>query len=400
MGANNPNYIPSKYFQEGILDKDTGEPLAAGLVYSWADEARTIAKPLYAKVDASPTNNYVALPNPTTLSSIGTFNYCGNDIIPYFYPYDENGNLELYFIDVVSAGGEPQFTRENIPDLSSAQPDEETEEINYIPNGQFSSHNNIFKSDPSGEDDLIVDDITEMAPGFWTYERSTSSTAKDYVIFERFGSATSNPTGNPRYAIRIKCEVVDVGDTFKGLRVKFRDVNKFTSPSQSYNFSFSAKTNIGTSTPLAVNLIKNYGTGGDAEESIPLSTFNITNTYDTYNLNHTFDSNEGKTIGSDDDDFIQLEIAFPANSLFDMSFTNFVLIVGDEFPLNYPVRILSQDFYKSIMGWNTTWTTRNSCKLERIWKLFRDPTIDNRIYSNDISNWRLYYQRYNRQSGR
>ena len=120
MGANNPNYIPSKYFQEGILDKDTGEPLAAGLVYSWADEARTIAKPLYAKVDASPTNNYVALPNPTTLSSIGTFNYCGNDIIPYFYPYDENGNLELYFIDVVSAGGEPQFTRENIPDLSSA----------------------------------------------------------------------------------------------------------------------------------------------------------------------------------------------------------------------------------------------------------------------------------------
>ena len=83
MGANDTRYIASKYFQEGIVDKNTGEYLAGGKVYSWADAARTIPKPLYAKVDDTPGNTYPELPNPAILSSIGTFNYSNIDLHIY-----------------------------------------------------------------------------------------------------------------------------------------------------------------------------------------------------------------------------------------------------------------------------------------------------------------------------
>lgn len=356
MGANNTRYIPSKEFQEALIDKDTGLALADGKVYAYKDNARTVRKPLYAKVEGAPDNTYEELPVDTNgaiiLSNIGTFNYCGNDIIPYFYPYDENGNIELYYLKVDSSDDVEQFTRFAVPNLAEdVQPDEEIEEINYIPNGQFIVHNDVPLIDDTKDQGEIISDVVEVAPGNWTFERSSGSLAKDIILFDRFGSATSNPTGNPRYAIRLKCENPDAGTTFKGLRCKFRDVNKFTSPAgQLYNFSFSAKTNLGGEAIITVKVVKNYGTGGDAEETIINENKTITNSYTTYSTQIDFGNNEGKVIGDNDDDYVMLEISFSTSILFDNSFTDFVLIANPDIPINYPLRTVNQDIYKSLSG--------------------------------------------------
>jgi hypothetical protein len=353
MGRNNTLYIPSKQFQEGILDKDTGKPLSTGKVYTFKDSARTEPKPLYRKVDSIPNNTYEPLPNPVILSNIGTFNECTNDIIPYFYPYDENGNLELYYIRVTNSEDVEQFTRVAQPNLSELTPEEEIEEINYIPNGQFSSHNDVPLIDILKDPGEITQAVTEIAPGNWTYERTEGSSAKDIVIFERFASASIDPTGNPRYAVRIKCEIVDGDDEFKELRLKFRDVNKFTSPvGQIYNFSFVAKTNIGTLANFTVRATKHFGDGGSPDEEILIegATKSVGDLYTAYSVNINFDDNVGKTIGDNDDDYVMLQIAFAEGAQFDFSLTNFVLIVGDQRPLTYPLRTVNQDIYKSLAG--------------------------------------------------
>src|SRR5690606_38403032 len=67
---------------------------------------------------APPNYNYSPLPNPVTLSNIGTpMNVVGDNVAVYYRPWDdfEPAQLETYYIVVEDALGNPQFTRENWP---------------------------------------------------------------------------------------------------------------------------------------------------------------------------------------------------------------------------------------------------------------------------------------------
>src|SRR5947208_2792433 len=97
-----------------FVDKTTGFPLAHGLVYFYSQTNQSVLKNIYDE-------NGNALPNPSVLSSVGTFQDGGNNnILPYYYLFDNNGNPEKYFIKVYSSldGITPatlQFTRDNWP---------------------------------------------------------------------------------------------------------------------------------------------------------------------------------------------------------------------------------------------------------------------------------------------
>lgn len=113
------HYIPAFSIEDVLLDKDSGVPLSGGLVYFEQDNQRGVLKPIYQITGTSPNYSYIQLPNPMTLSSIGTFeDSLNNPVVPYFYPYDAEGDPEYYYIRVTSADDVPQFTREAVPYVS------------------------------------------------------------------------------------------------------------------------------------------------------------------------------------------------------------------------------------------------------------------------------------------
>lgn len=132
-------YIPAFSIEDVILDKDTGAPLSGGQVYFEQDNQRGVLKPIFQITGASPNYTYTQLPNPMTLSSIGTFeDAMGNPVVPYFFPYDGAFNPEYYYVRVESADAVEQFTREAVPYIPLESNSEVLSVItNEISNPQF-----------------------------------------------------------------------------------------------------------------------------------------------------------------------------------------------------------------------------------------------------------------------
>lgn len=131
-----------------MVDKDTGLPLAGGKIFFFRDVSRTEPKPVY-QLTGTPGSgySYTALPNPITLSSVGTIQNAGGDnVILYLFPYtgtpDDSENIpDNYYIVCESAGGIEQWTRQAFPNLTAAG-DVTKDQIpvaNQIANPQFSN---------------------------------------------------------------------------------------------------------------------------------------------------------------------------------------------------------------------------------------------------------------------
>jgi hypothetical protein len=318
--------------QSLFRDKDTGLPLRNGVIAFYEDEARTISKPVYKLSGSPPNYSYVSLGSEITLSSIGTMqdDNTGDDIILYYFPFegtpeDSDGNVELYYVTVENESGVNQFTREAWPNFINTE-SSSTDFTNYVPNGQFLFHNDVPLTDTTKDAGEITAPITTVAQGDWTFERPAGSTAKDIVTFEAFNSYVSDPSASPQYRIRIICETPSAGDSYKDLRIKFTDVNKFASTTQKYTFAFTGESNETGSLSVSLILIKNFGTNGSATTETPLGNlvipaggYSVAQTTQGF----TFGVNTGKTIGADS--YLQFAIRFPTDSGFDSSLTNFIL---------------------------------------------------------------------------
>ncbi len=133
-------FILDPTLENYFVDKSTGAPLAGGFIYFYEDDNRNVLKPVY-QLSGSPPNYTVAeMPNPITLSSVGTIQDSeGNNVAIYFYPYDSFGNLQNYYIVVQDANGDNQFTRENWPGIMSGEtPEAQSNSFsNMLSNPQF-----------------------------------------------------------------------------------------------------------------------------------------------------------------------------------------------------------------------------------------------------------------------
>lgn len=342
-------YILMQDLQEYFVDKDTGLPLSAGRITFYSDINRTVLKNIYQLTGSPPNYTYAPLPNPLILSAVGTpQDASGNDVAVYYFPFDINGNVELYYITAESAGLVSQFTREAWPNLEETSASAEDVK-NYVENGQFLIHTNIPETSTSSAGQ-VTSPITILAQGGWSFERPMGSSATDFVTFSRFASPVNFPSANPRYACRINTTIPNAGDTFKDLRLKFNDVNKFASEDQEYTWSFAGQTNSGTSTVVSIEIVKNYGTGGSAQTITNVGTITIPASYEIFNIPFIFDTNVGKTIGILDDDFLQIVLRFPTNSVFDVSVTDFVLTPGNVVLADFPQTPNSNFLYSSIAG--------------------------------------------------
>lgn len=116
-------YVLLYSFEQYFVDKDSGAPLAGGTISFFQDSDEITPKLVYQLVGGPPYSDasYVALGNSLTLSAVGTpQDDNGNNISIYAYPYDADGNLQLYYISVANSNGVPQFTRHGVPNISPA----------------------------------------------------------------------------------------------------------------------------------------------------------------------------------------------------------------------------------------------------------------------------------------
>ena len=199
------------------------------------------------------------------------------DDVIYYFPFDDEGNVDLYFIEVDSATDVAQFTREAYPNFFGDDGEVNISDENFVSNGQFLLHQNIKADDPA-DDDKITESITDIAYGDWTIERDGSNSA-NFLRFHRFPSFLANPEKNPRYAVEVESTGAD--GTFIDLRIKWQNVNRFAEDGQSYTFSFVGETVGVASLDIDVYLIKNFGTGGSAEteEKLNDTPINLDETY-------------------------------------------------------------------------------------------------------------------------
>lgn len=358
MGLN-PKLILAPSLQMYFVDKDNGLPLTNGSVVFFKDQARTIPKPVYQISGTPPNYLYNVLPNPISLSSVGTFmDNSGNDILPYYYPYtgtpdQDQSDVELYYIEVYDSLGVLQFTREGWPNFGAGDIVTSQDITNFVPNGQFLAHINIPAISANNFiADEVYQTVTTLGQGGWTFERSNNS-ATDLISFLRYPT-TEDPTGNPRYAVEINTTAPGT-ETFKDLRLKFPDVNKFASTTQMYNLYFEGGSLTGsTVNGIQLILIKNFGTGGSTTTETILKTFSLPSG-DVISINTPilFGINANKSILADDD-FIQLAIRFPGSTSFDVVLTDFALTSNANILTSFPIQTNAEQLSSSTAGWIPT----------------------------------------------
>jgi hypothetical protein len=350
--ALNTNYVVAPDMQEYFVDKDTGLPLSGGKVFFFSDVNRTTPKTVYSIAGNQANYTFAPLPNPMILSGVGTAqDNNGNDIPVYYYPFDADGNQELYYIVVQNSLGVPQFVRQAWPPASMAGGggggggDIGTDEsINYIPNGQLLAHNDFYSDGlPSGTSDIAYGGFTIEIPF------GTSSTNTLDFIPEQFNLNTPQ---SPRFIARFECVIQDPLDAFKILRIKFNDVNKFSTKTPfPYTFQFWAQSNV--TVPINIAVYKFFGTNGSAPISDVQKVGTITTATNNF-LNFTLDfgTNAGFNIDTvNNDDFVAIDIQLPVNFSFIANFSDFVLTPGQVTLTGFPVETNADMLTRGVAGW-------------------------------------------------
>lgn len=154
MSGLDSRYISSIDLEPYFVSNQNGEANAYGVVTFYVDTSRTTKKDVFQLTQDPLTGaySYAALPNPIILSGVGTFQNAGGDnVAVYYYPFDEFGNQELYYITVYDQFGNLQFTREAWPFPNSGSGGGSIQEIfigltNQLQNPQFAD---IFYAGPT-----------------------------------------------------------------------------------------------------------------------------------------------------------------------------------------------------------------------------------------------------------
>lgn len=199
----NPLYIPLFTIEEVILDKDSGLPLSGGVVQFYRDSQRATPKAIYQISGVSPNYTFVSVGNELTLGIAGDFvDTNGDPFVPYAFPYDAEGNVDLYYVTVESSGLVPQFVRQAVPYIGSGgiPAEERTNTENELTNPQFVEV--LFPT--SGATILNVTGsniVTPIAPG-WDLVSSGTGT----ITVERLEPIAQSVPTNPPYALRINAD--------------------------------------------------------------------------------------------------------------------------------------------------------------------------------------------------
>ena len=280
MANLDPRFICTSDVDSYFVDNATGQPMSGGIVTFYSDVNRTVLKSVYQLTGTPGNYIYAPLNNPVSLSSSGTYqDALGNNIALYYYPftgtpYQNTGVQELYYVVVVNSGLVPQLIRQGWPQAagSGVTPVSDSEIENYIPNGQFLSHNNIVSlTEPPitqyafGSQTV---DSQAIAQGGWNFVYTDATTAIFNNSFSQIPSSGGWGINSfPKFAFNFVCTSFNANALTRDLRIQWPDVNKFSSGnppgSTPYTLFFDAKSNDGNSYVFSLYKIYYFGSAGN-----------------------------------------------------------------------------------------------------------------------------------------
>lgn len=188
------SYFLMPPLQQCIFDKTLGTFLSAGIVNFFSDPGFTIPKDVFRlSIAPGPTFTYVNVGSTLTLSSIGSFvDENGDNFTPYLFPFDAQGNIQLYYIQVLDSNASLQFDVNAYPNIGTPEEVLTTfsNTSNVVTNPQFTEVNFILPSNTysiSGSNTL-----TNIAPNWYLITTGTGSVTVTQVPITD-PSVTSNP---------------------------------------------------------------------------------------------------------------------------------------------------------------------------------------------------------------
>lgn len=210
MAGLNSQYVTSLSLEEYFVSNQSALALAGGQLFFYVDSNRTQAKDIFQLVQGSgspPNYTYQPLPNPLRLSNSGTIvDSNGNNVSIYYYPFDQFGNEQLYYVECYDFYDNLQFTREAWPFPNGSESGGSSSSTsvgiaNQLTNPQFSK---VLFNPIAGLTISLVGTATTVvpvAPG-WTLS-VTHSNAGSVTVNQVPVAGSSAYPGNPPFTLNI-----------------------------------------------------------------------------------------------------------------------------------------------------------------------------------------------------
>lgn len=335
---------------QNYLEDKSAVPLSAGIVTFYEDSNHTILKNVYQQTGVAGAYNYIAAPNPMTLSAAGTFtDQNGNDILLFYYPWDENDSAiaQPYFVTVYNANGQLQFTRSGFPFVPDQTPSPTNTNFvtqeNYIVNNRFwrnvgslvpgSSNSKTWTTQynssgtvaywtlcPDQHDGFSMPDFNYIVPN------SDVGNATETITFSTFAGALQPVIQNdiePEYYINHVC-TADSGTYTKIYQFPI-SLHLATLANQPFSFTIQGMGAI----DITVSIYAFTGTGNPTPVPTVTQTFSLGSSWTKFTFNSSFPSNLGAPTTTTKDDAYYLQISFASGAV-DFSFAIPSLYIYDD----------------------------------------------------------------------
>ena len=133
---------------------------------------------------------------------------------------------------------------------------------------------------------------------------------------EEFALGQTDVPAEPRYFLRFAQSVAGTSATFNGIGQRIESVRSFAG--QQITITFYAKGAANLTMP-GLDVIQNFGTGGSPSSDVTTtaaSNISVTTSWAKYTYSVNVPSISGKTLGSDDNDCLEVRLRLPLNTTF------------------------------------------------------------------------------------
>lgn len=314
--ALNSQYVTAVSLNEIFLDKTTGLPLANGTITFYKDESRSDLKAIYTLSGSPGSYTYIQIDNPVVLNGNGTPSDgpdTGNNIPLYYFPYDADGQLELYYVVVQDQFGVTQFTRQARPNVASP-PVSNNLFYNFARNATFYSWSNSTDYPAIGVGSAIS---TAYVVDDWSYQQDDASQTIE-VSRGTFLPGDNSVPGNPVYYLLYNNTSAGSGvQTYNQFNQSYKSVQ--TLNSQDVSVSIWVNQFAGTAGQLSITLTQNFGTGGSPSTNITTAILVVPTLvmgeWTQYTGTAFLPSIFGKTLGTNGDDSLIASLNMPLNKV-------------------------------------------------------------------------------------